>query len=200
MVNQPIDVDVGVVAYKAQKLIRERRSDIYWYCQVLVLLLAKPAAVVIHVQSQPRLPRVVGAATVKQPAAPDQDRPGLHVGSHDRRIVVQLRRILAVGDQARCAVLGGELGQGPHGVYDQRRVWASDREHYVVLVEELRALTGMDLDRVDNRNLGRAERVAQKVQDRRMGDQGIDGTRLGQHVVHPPRAIAEKLSLAEGLL
>jgi hypothetical protein len=199
MVDQTVDVYMGVVPQKTKKLIGKARGDFLWDCEILVLLLAKPGAVVVHVQSEARSLRMVGAPAVEEPPAPDEDRPRFHLRSHDQRIVVQLGRVLTAWHQTGRAVFGRELGQGPHGVHDQRRVGASDGKHHVILVKKLSRLARMDLDRVHNRNLKLNERAPKEFQDCRVGDKRVDGASLGKNVVDAPRPIAEKLSPSPGL-
>src|ERR1700737_1785857 len=103
---------MGVVPQKAKKLVRKGGGDLLRDCEILVFLLAKPGAVVVHVQSEARSLRVVGAPAVEEPAIPDQDRARFHLRGHDRRIFVQLGRVLTAPEELRDRRVGDKRVDG----------------------------------------------------------------------------------------
>ena len=107
---------------------------------------AQPGLNVVNDDPEPRAAGGVGAGTVVEAAAEQQDRSGGHLDRDGLgRVGLARRSQVAAGDDAGGAVVGGEVVQCPQRV-DHDVAVAGQRVDALFVVEDLRFLAGMDLD------------------------------------------------------
>ncbi len=184
--------DEAVVDRVADQLLqpaRERLDQRGRDAQLLVLLLADVTGAVVHGDAHPADVGVIGAAAVPEAPDPDQDAALGHLGGDG---LVELERIgrlvaqMAPRDESGGAVLLGEVGDGPHGVADDRHVGTGERDELVVGVDRLGLLVGPDGDGGERRDQEPGiEHPLDDGQHVRMHRDLLEGGAVDEQVVHP---------------
>ena len=137
--------------------------------------------------------QAVGGAGVGPAAVPERaDEEHTRAGRHDdrQRLVVRARPPLAPSVAAwikHCrAVVGGEVVDGPDRRGGQRLAGTGDRVEAVIMVGQLRGLTGLNIDGLQGRKqvVGHQQPI-EHGQHPRMADKWIADPRSAQHAVNP---------------
>jgi hypothetical protein len=149
LVDVPDEAVVDGITNQLLKSSGEELDSVSGDAELLVLLLTEKSCAVIHRNTHSTAVGMVGATAVPQASHPDEHAPFGHL-CRDRVVVSMGIRgmVRRVGSRAQPGgpVLLGEIGDRPHCVADDGRVWFWHAYDLIVGVDHLGLFVGTDGD------------------------------------------------------